>query len=273
MKYFKTAFHYLTNLYFLVFINGILFSSMIYFKIESTYESEIFSAVANYIVRDSIGKNNVDTFFVRAMNISNTFEHNRLNVFNNTEIKGVKANILRPVTMDLITGNGACGSASAILARILKSYDFKVRFVQMIVNNKPAGHIVIEVNKHGNWIVLDPLFNLYFKDSANNFASFDQVSKNFDYYKNQLPINYPSTYKYEGATYTNWNKIKILGPITKSILNVALGKEKADKVSIRTYLLRNYNILLQITKFLFIIVLLSTIWKIWWQKKQTIASS
>ena len=267
MKIFKPLSKYLLNIYFLILLNGILFTSMVYFKMESTYESEIFGAISNYIIRDSVGKNNVDTFFIRAMNISHLFEHNRLNVFRNQNIAGAKANLFHPVTMDLITGNGACGSASAILARILKAYNYKVRFAQMLVNGQYGGHIIIEVNKLGKWIVMDPLFNLYFKDSSNNFASFEEVSKNFEYYKKQLPANYPSSYKYEAANYTNWNKIRFLGPIAKSTLNFFVGKEKADKISLRAYLLRNYHILYLITRLLFLIVLFITIWKIWKQNK------
>ncbi len=267
MKILKSIFKYLSNLYFLVLLNGILFSSMVYFKIEATYEAEIFTAITHHIVRDSVGEKNVDTFLLRAMNITHLFEHNRLGVFSGQKIDGLKANLFHPVTMDLITGNGSCGSASAILARILKAYNYRVRFVQMLVNGQYGGHIVIEVNKFGKWIVMDPLFNLYFKDSSNNFASFEQVSKNFDYYKKQLPANYPNSYRYEAANYTNWNKIKFLGSVTKSILDFSMGKEKADKISLRAYLLRSYNILYQITRFLFVIVFATTIWKFWKQKK------
>lgn len=249
-------------------MNGVLFTTMIHFKIEATYDTEIFGAITSHIAKDSIGKNNIDTFFLRAMYVTNSFEHNRLKVFNNHPIKGVKANIIHPVTMDLITGNGACGSASAILARTLKAYNFKVRFAQMLVNGKYGGHIVVEVNKYGKWIVMDPLFNLYFKDTLNNFASFEDVSKNFDYYKKQLPANYPASYKFEGANYTNWNKIKILGPMTKSVLDFFIGKEKADHISLRGYFLRSYHILFLITRVLFFSILAITIWQFWKQKKQ-----
>jgi hypothetical protein len=267
MKIFQLILKYLSNLYFLVFINGILFTSMIYFKIESTYESEIFSAISHHIILDSAGKNNVDTFLVKAMNLAHLFEHNRIKVFSGQKIDGLKANLFHPVTMDLITGNGSCGSASAILARILKSNDFKVRFIQMLVDREYGGHIVIEVNKSGKWIVMDPLFNLYFKDSSNNFASFEEVSKNFDYYKKQLPPNYPASYKYEAARYTNWDKIKFIGPITKSVLDFTLGKEKAEKISLRSFVLRNYHLLYLLSLFAFLFVLSITIWKFWKQNK------
>lgn len=269
MKMIKKFFNLITNLYFLVFLNGCLLTSMLYFKTEATYDSEIFQAIAHYIVRDSVGKNNDDTFLLRALDISNNFEHNRLNIFKNKDIKGVKANVFHPVTMDLITGNGACGSASAILARILKSYDYKVRLAQMVTSYNQVGHIIVEVKKDDRWIVLDPLYNFYLKDSLGRFASFSDVQKNFQYYVKQMPENYPLEYNYSGVHYTNWNKIKFVGPAAKSMLDFFIGKEKADGICIRSYILRNYYILFLITRVMFISLLIFTIWKFWKQSKST----
>lgn len=263
MKLVKKIFIALTNLYFLIFLNGFLLASLIYCKIEATYESEIFNAIAHHIVRDSAGKNNQDTFLLRALNLANDFEHNRLDVFKFQSLAGVKANMLHPVTMDLITGHGACGSASAILARILKSYDYKVRFVQMITNTNNVGHILIEVYKNNQWIVLDPLYNFYLKDATGKFASFNDVHKNFNYYIKQFPPNYPLAYNYAGVRYTNWSKIKFIGPATKSILDFFMGKQKADEICIRTYLLRNYHILFLLIRMMLVPLAIFTVWKFW----------
>ncbi len=270
MRFIKKVFTIFTNIYLLFFFAGFSLASAMYFKTESTYESEIFAAISDYIVKDSIGKNNDDTFFVRALNIANSFEHNRLEVFKNQEIEGWKAQIFHPTTVDLMTGNGACGSASTILGRILKSNNFKIRFAQMVVNGQPGGHIVIEANKKGKWVVLDPLYDLYFKDSIGNFASFDEVHKNFETYKKQLPKNYPLEYNYAGVSYTNWNKIKIIGPAIKSMLNFFMGKEKADKISIRSYIIRNYNLLYILTSAICIFLFMLIGWKFWKNKKQKI---
>lgn len=246
-----------------------LLASAVYFKAESTYESEIFGAVAHFIVRDSIGKNNTDTFILRALDIANDFEHNRLDVFTHQEIKGLKANLFHPVTMDLITGNGACGSASAILARILKANAYKVRFAQMKVGEVYGGHIMIEVFRDKHWILLDPLFNLYFKDSTNKFASFKDVQTNFEYYKKQLPTNYPIDYQFADVRYTNWNKIKIVGPIVKKCMDFFMGKKNADEVCIRSYILRNNNLCYIATLWLLVINSCLIIWRLY--KAKTIA--
>jgi hypothetical protein len=261
MKIVYKLINFFTNLYFLCFLNGILIASILYFKAESTYEKEVYGAIAKYITRDSIGKHNRDTFFIRALNLANSFEHNRLNVFGGTKLKGIKANVFRPSTMDLLVGNGACGSASVILSRILKSYGFVIRFAQMKVNGKYGGHIVIEVKKDKDWIVMDPLYNLYFKDSLGNLASFETVKNNINYYKKQFPVGYNQDYMFEGVRYTNWNKIKIFGPMAKSILDFFLGKDVADEISLRAYIVRIYEVSYKITVLFFIPIFLFTLWK------------
>ena len=249
-----------------MFLNGFLLASILYFKSESTYEKEVYGAIANYVTRDSVGKHNSDTFFLRALELTSSLEHNRLYIFAGSDIKGVKAKIFRPSTMDLLVGNGACGSASVILSRILKSFNYQVRFAQMVVNGKYGGHIIIEANNGKDWIVLDPLYNLYFKDSLGRYASFKAVQNNFNYYKKILPQDYKLEYAFEGVRYTNWDKIKVIGPLVKRTLDFLLGKETADEICIRSYLVRVYQVLYTLLLFLFIPIFLFTVWKFWHTK-------
>ena len=269
MKIIYKFISFFTNLYFLCFLNGLLIASILYFKAESTYDKEVYGAVAQYVTKDSIGKYNRDTFFIRSLNLANSFEHNRLDVFGGKEIKGFKAKIFRPSTMDLLVGNGACGSASVILARILKSYGFVVRFAQMKVNGKFGGHIVIEVKKDNGWIVMDPLYNLYFKDSLGNLASFETVKNNINYYRKQFPKGYNQDYLFEDVRYTNWGKIKFFGPLVKSSLDFFLGKEVADGISIRAYIIRIYEVTYKVTLLIFVFVFLFTLWKFKTEKSIT----
>ena len=266
LRFFYKVYNLITNLYFLMFLNGFLLASILYFKSESTYEKEVFGAIAHYVTRDSVGKYNSDTFFIRALQLANSFEHNRLDVFGGSKIRGVKAQVLRPSTMDLLVGNGACGSASVILSRILKSFNYQVRFAQMVVNGKYGGHIIIEAYDGKKWIVLDPLYNLYFKDSLGHYSSFKEVQNNFNYYKKMLPQDYKLEYAFEGVRYTNWGKVKIIGPLVKRTLDFLLGKETADEICIRSYLVRIYHVLYTLLLFLFIPIFLFTVWKFWHTK-------
>jgi hypothetical protein len=247
------------NIKLLFFLNGFLVASILYFKMEDTYECAVFGAIAKNITRDSIGKFDKDTFIVRAITLANSFEHNRLDAFKYKHVDGFKAYFFHPVTIDLMTGQGACGSASAILGRILKAYNYKVRFAQMITSSNKVGHIIIEVKKEENWIVLDPLFNVYFKDSLGNFASFKDVSLHWNYYKNQLPQSYPLEYNYKAVRYTNWQKIPYLGSFVKNCIGFFIGDQAAQEISIRPYLLRSYKLAYWLCMLLFIPILCCTI--------------
>lgn len=241
----------LLNKWLLVFITGLLFSSAFHFKIESSYEDAIFSAIVDKIKSES-KCGSVDSFFIHAMQMTHTLEKNRSATFNGRILTGVKANLLRPAIIDLMTGNGACGSYSTVLARILKSAGFTVRIAQMYVNGIPGGHMVVEAKKRSEWIVLDPTLQQYFKKPNGVLASFSDVQQNWAYYKTQTRSNYTTTYRYEKVRYTNWDKYPTMGKLVKTTIAIFAGNKAAEEFSARSYLLRKYNLLFLGTVFLFL---------------------
>jgi hypothetical protein len=92
------------------------------------------------------------------------------------------------------------------------------------------------------WVALDPSFNLAFTKSDGNLASFRDVQANWNYFKSQLPDNYRHEYAYADVRYTNWEKIPILLPAIKWVLDVTIGKESANELSIRVFFFRKYRI-------------------------------
>ncbi len=227
----------------LLFMNGILMSTCFYFKTESKYEDTLFESIVDKINSQADQDQNIDSFFVAAMQMTHTLEYNREKIFGGKKLNGLKAEFFRPATIDLMTGNGACGSYTTVLARILKSGGYQVRIAQMTVNGTIGGHMVVEVKKRSNWIVLDPLLQQYFKKPDGRLASFKDVHENWAYYQKQTDTNYVTSYQYQDVNYTNWNKIKYLGPAAKWIFELILGKEKTKELSIRSYILRKYNFL------------------------------
>jgi len=141
-----------------------------------------------------------------------------------------------------MTGNGACGSYARVLARILQTAGVQVRIAEMEVNGLAGGHIIIEANTSSGWVVLDPLYDLYFTTPHGTLASFREVQKNWSFYKRQTPAHYNPAYRYEGVRYTNWNKIPVLLPMVKKILQGVLGKQKTDQLSLRIYFLQPYHL-------------------------------
>ncbi|MEN9599193.1 MAG: hypothetical protein RL596_1504 [Bacteroidota bacterium] len=238
MRFFKKIF---LNTSILLFINGLFLGLSIYFKLESNYEDALFTGIVETIIEDADPSVNVDSFFIATMRMTHTLEVNRQNVFKDHKPKGLKADLLRPAVVDLMTGDGACGSYATVLARLLKAGGYKVRIAQMQVNGIVGGHMVVEARKRSGWIVLDPLLNQYFKKPDGTLASFKEVQQNWNFYAKQISSKYVNDYKYEGVRYTNWGKIPLLGNAIKSIISIFIGEEKTNEIAIRSYLLRKYH--------------------------------
>ena len=230
------------NLYFLIFMVGFLLATLLYFKVESNYEAELFTNIVENIRSDSGSAISEDSFAVRAMHITHEMLANRGKIFGSVPFKDFKAGILQPITFDLATANGACGSYSIVLARILRAGGMKVRMPQMEVDGVYGGHIVVEGKTSNGWVVMDPTFDVYFVRPDEKLASFADVSADWNYYKQQAPADYKPEYRYTAARFTNWNKIPIIFPATKKILDFVLGKKKADEISIRPIFLRKYYV-------------------------------
>lgn len=241
MKHFlKSVF---LNLYLLLFLNGILLATAIYLKAESNYEDALFTNIVEGVIERADPGINVDSFFLGCMRVTHTLEENRQKLFGNKRLRGLKAEFLRPAAVDLMTGNGACGSYSVVLARILKAGGYQVRIAQMQVDGLPAGHMVVEAKKRSDWVVLDPMFNQYFKKPNGSLASFNDVKNNWSYYQKQTVPGYETHYVYENVRYTNWQGIPIIGNAIKTVLSWMIGKEKTEQFSLRSFILRKYNVL------------------------------
>lgn len=240
----------------LIFVNGFLLAFLVYFFIEDNYESQIFKALATQ-VRQSSKSTNTDSLLAHSVMLTYKLEEYRQSVFGDKELRAFKSDFIRPVTFDLITGNGACGSFSYVLSRLLNELDIDTRLAQMKVNGSFGGHIIVEAKSGENWVALDASYNLAFTKPTGGFASFQDVKNNWDYYKTQVPANYDLSYSYADVRYTNWEKIPVVMPILKSVLNLTMGEKAASEYSLRNVFLRKFNFLFKTTLFVY---LLFAIW-------------
>ncbi len=251
-----------TSLYFLFFLNGFLLAVVFYCYTEEQYEKQIFVSLGDYVYDKLKDKPYTDRdVFIESLHLTHKLEFSRQQIFSHNNIDGFKAEFLRPVSYDLMTAKGACGSYSYVLGRLLKNMNYQVRFVQMKSGDVYGAHNIIEAKMGNDWVVLDPLYDLYFTTPSGKLAGFADVQQNWDYYKAQLPEGYNMTYRYEGARYTNWNKIPILMPAVKKILDWTMGKAKADTLSIRAMMLRKYHFFQICTSVIFMFVFLFTLFK------------
>jgi hypothetical protein len=247
------------NLYFLTFLNGFLLASLFYFKMEANYEKELFQAIHSDISGKIKTAESQDSVIVQVMHACHDLLVKRGTVFEGKDFQGFKSEILEPTSFDLMTARGACGSFSQVLARILQGYNFKVRIAQMKSNGVYAAHNIVEAKSFHGWVVLDPLFDVYFVNPSQKLASFEDVKNNWTYYRSQLPPNYDLSYKYEDVRYSNWTKIPVLMPAVKKMLDFILGKKEADGISLRVYFLRKYNICFNVVLIFFVFVFSYTI--------------
>jgi hypothetical protein len=247
------------NLYFLTFLNGFLLASLFYFKMEANYEHELFVAIHVDISSKIKPSDSQDTVVVKVMHACHKLMDGRETVFEGKQFAGFTSDVLEPTSTDLMTGRGACGSFSMVLARILQGYKYPVRIAQMKSNGVFAAHNIVEAKTDHGWVVLDPLFNVYFIQPSGKLASFADVRNNWNYYKDQVPPKYDMAYKYEDVRYSNWTKIPILLPAIKKILDLTLGKKEADTISLRTYFLRKYTLCFYAFLIIFLFVFSYTI--------------
>jgi hypothetical protein len=249
------------NTYTLVFINGFLLASLLYFNMQSSYEDGLFSSIRHTINDQFDSDDNSDSVAVKAMHVCHNLMGNRAPVFGGKEL-GIEADFFSATSVDLMTTRGACGSYAMVLARVLEDYHFPVRIAQMFANGVFAGHNVVEVNTGNGWVVLDPTFDVSFVRPDAHLASFSDVQHNWTYYASQVPQGYNPNYRYEDVRYTNWSKVPVIFPAVRSVLRVAIGSRATDTLSIRTWFLKIYKVYFYITLLLFVPLTILTIRRI-----------
>jgi len=244
-----------------MFFNGFLLATILYCYVERQYEQNLYTSIADYVRSQSLGisggqKVSEDSLCINSLHLVHRLGERRQPVFENNPVTGVKAGILQPVSIDLMTAQGACGSHSYVLARLLQELNFEIRIPQMTVQGQDAGHIIVEAKTSHGWVVLDPLSDAYFKNPDGMLAGFNDVKDNWTSFQQQLPPGYNMSYRYEGVRYTNWNKIPVVMPLIKGFLTLAVGKEIANNFSFRTYALRKFHILFEATIFIYSLIFL-----------------
>jgi hypothetical protein len=240
------------KIFLLIFCNGFLLALLVYFYTEDNYEDKLFDVLSQQVIANA-KSHHPDSVLLYSLHLTYNLEQSRLAIFKGKQIDAIKSRLIRPVTYDLMTGNGACGSYAFVLSRLLEQLGIETRFAQMKVGNLAAGHIIVEAKSAGRWVALDASYDLMFTKPQGGFASFDEIKENWDYYKNQTPPNYDPSYNYSAVRYTNWNKIPVVMPALKGILNITIGEKAANEFSLRSIFLKKFDILFKFTLVFYIV--------------------
>ncbi len=223
-------------------IHALLVISICYLQLESNHETALFQNIVRVSRAETAGKH--DTVLIKHLMLSiNKMMHDRNDIFKNTEQLSFKARFMQSVDADLMYGAGACGGFSKVFARALKAAGYTTRIGQMKVNGNYGGHILLETYLPSlqKWVVMDPMFLLVFTNPKGEWASFNEVHNNWVYYKQQIYYNYNYNYNYAGIRYTNWSKVPVIGNLVYKGLILVKGKEAANIISLRPYLLDHYR--------------------------------
>lgn len=150
---------------------------------------------------------------------------------------GLRGTWLKSGDYQLMTG-GACGSYAHVLGRLFSEAEIEYRIMQMLCKPEAKGacHILTDAKIDGKWVVFDPLYNLAYRTPSGELAGFDELNENWDYYSEQTPARYKSTYDFSGRRYTNWQKI----PITMPLIHQGLKLGGQNFISVRAYVLNLY---------------------------------
>ena len=232
----------ITNLHFLMFLNGFLLASMLYFLTQTTYEKGLFSSIKSYVDAGIDKNDSSDSVLVKSMNVINWLLNDRAPAFQKLDHTGPENTIFHSTGVDLMTTSGACGSYSSVLARVLELYHYPVRIAQMEANGSPAAHMIVEAYSNGRWVVLDPTFNIAFVTPDHRLATFDEIHQNWNYYSKQTPTGYNPIYRYENVRYANWTKVPVVMPAIRKFLSLTIGEQNTAHFCIRTHFLDIFSV-------------------------------
>lgn len=235
---------FLRNKKLLYLIMGFLIASVGYLYLEYRYEQKTLDAITASIYKEpGLNRNNDQQVVLAAMHKTHALMTEKETGRMGLDLTGMESTFTSPILRFAVTKDGACGGNSLVLAQILDGMGYTVRPAQMKVGGKFGGHIVLEVKIDGKWAVLDPMFNLSFKNPNGSLASFAEVQHNWAYYSAQRPADYNPEFKFEDVRYTNWGKVPVLGACAKFVVTLFVGREGAKYFSVRSMFLNPKKIL------------------------------
>jgi len=222
----------------LMFLHGATIMAILFCVMMSNYENRLFDGIVNKVTNADMDQQNKA---LTLLNHTHELLSSRLELFRNVGRDSFRERFFASSDVHLMDAQGACGSFTGVLGRLLQRAGFEVRIAQMKCADQWGCHINLEAKIDGRYVALDPLYNLAFTRPDGELANYQEIGLDWQYYQTQTPDNYYPAYQYEDVRYTNWQKIPVIMPLIKMALDVILG-EKANTISVRSYVLNVYFI-------------------------------
>jgi len=128
---------------------------------------------------------------------------------------------------------GPCGSHSAVLVAMLKTYRIDARPLFLLDDHGRSIHTVVEAHIGNRWVVADPSFDVVYRRRDGTFASKEDLSADPALFRANVATvaNYPSLYDYDSWTLLNWEKIPVVLPAVRSAAVHLLGEDRVRNIS------------------------------------------
>jgi hypothetical protein len=227
---------------------GLALGSMCYFGLESQNEHNFLDRVNRKIEMASAGSYAAvgdDQFISDAVHYTYYLLQRRSEIFRSTsDDTPLKEKIFHSPIRAAIDGDGECGGYSTFLMSLLDRKGYNVKPCQMNVNGNYGGHITVCVQLPGRLVVVDPLYNETFADANGRLSDINTVSEHWPFYRARITNEqYKDEYDYsKGYRFTNWDKFGFATRGIYASLSFFGGKDWADTISFRRYILDTYQI-------------------------------
>ena len=242
------------------FLHGVFITLILFLFIMSNYEDGLFNRLAKNSLNRLPNSINLNTKVLNLLNTTHAILRDREKLFAGKPVN-FRDSLFRSYDVDLLDVRGGCGSYSFVLAKLLISQGLNVRIGQMKCGEEWGCHIIVEVKINDKWIILDPTYNIAYRNKNNQMVGFKELHNNFNKFRSQTPSHYPEEFTYDDIRYTNWNKIPLLSKPIKKILTIFLKEEEINNISLRVLVLNNYKIYLTITIMSYFIFCIFTFWR------------
>lgn len=218
----------------IIALNAIMVLLLFFKYIDYRYEYAVYRS----LVTSNLDRKSETKTFKNLLSLTFKIQSDRRGYINDMYgMNPFKSRWFRSGDIQLLDATGACGNFSHVLAELCQVAGFEVRMVQLYYQGHFGGHNIVEAKVDGKWVAADGLFKTFWVNPDSSLASLEEIRENPKLYSNQWPKGYPYQNAFTNFHYTNWDKIPVIMPALHEILCLILGEDKADKISIRIYLL------------------------------------
>ncbi len=222
-----------------VFVVGFLLAWFGVFLTLGFANQKVYSAlVQNYDA--SHGPESAEARARGLLALSHQLVSTRIETLGPWQVPELRQSLTPPPNLDLLIGDGICGSYTAVFTRLAQAAGYSVRIAQMRCGATKGCHMLNEVLLDGRWVVMDAYYNLVLTNPDGLPATFADISGRFGRYESQLPPEYDRNFDFSGVTRTNWEKYPLVLPAIRRVAVWLSSEEAVAGFSARTYLMNWY---------------------------------